>query len=164
MKSLLCLAVISLQLFLTGCVTHSGKTSYSEVPINSPMVLTDSSADLETFPYVGQLYAGTLAPTGSMRPTLHDHDLILYTKDTSFGSIQVGDIILYRNTHDNKNDESLICHRVVYKTRSHLNTKGDNNLEIDPVRIRQKNIYGKLVGVIRGHGLPEPVTTTVALR
>lgn len=161
-NTLICFTAITLQLFLSGCATRLAQVSYSEVPVNPPAVLTDPQVKMNTLPFDGRLYAASLAPTGSMKPTLHDHDLVLYTKNFEFDSIEVGDIILFRNP-ENRHDDSLVCHRVVYRTKSNLTTKGDNNPVMDPFRVGKDILYGKLVGVVRGSELPVPVTTVAAI-
>jgi signal peptidase I len=161
-SSLVCFTAITLQLLMSGCTTYMGQTSFSNVPVNPPTVLTDPLVKMETLPYDGQLYAASLSPTGSMRPTLHDYDLVLYSKGVEFSSIEVGDIILFQNPEDHNDDISLVCHRVIYRTKSNLITKGDNNPTMDPFRVREDTFYGKLVGVIRGPELPAFVTTVAA--
>ena len=157
-----CFAAIAMQLLLSGCATRSLETSFSDVPINPPAVLTDPTVEMTTLPYEGKLYAASLAPTGSMRPTLLDHDLILYEKGIDFASIEIGDIVLYHNPEKHNGEDTLVCHRVIYRTRSSLTTKGDNNPSMDPFRVEENMLYGKLVGVIRGDGLPAALTTVAA--
>ena len=157
-----CLVVITTQLLLSGCATRSIQTSFSEVPVNPPAALTEPGAELNTFPHDGRLYAASLAPTGSMRPTLLDHDLILYAKGIDFASIQVGDIVLFHSPENRYGDNTLVCHRVVYRTRTNLVTKGDNNPAMDPYRVEESMLYGKLVGVVRGPDLPAAIMTVAA--
>ena len=157
-----CLAAIAMQLLLSGCATRSLETSFSNVPINAPTVLIDPTQEMTTLPFDGKLYAASLAPTGSMRPTLLDYDLILYAKGIDFASIEIGDIVLYRNPEKRGDEDTLICHRVIYRTRSSLTTKGDNNPAMDPFRVEEDMLYGKLVGVVRGDGLPAAIMTVAA--
>ena len=157
MKTSFVMAAIALQLALVGCVTHGIQASYPAVPVNQNDVMENPLVELKTLPYEGVLYAAKLAPTGSMRPTLNDHDLILYTKMAAFESIQTGDIVLFRNPDSCSKKDSLVCHRVVYRTGSFLRTKGDNNPANDPFLVKKEFFYGKLVGVIRSDDVDHPV-------
>lgn len=157
-----CFLAITIQLLLSGCATRSLQSSFFEVPVNPPAVLTEPGTEIATLPYDGRLYAASLAPTGSMRPTLLDNDLILYAKGIDFASVKVGDIVLFHNPENRKGEDTLVCHRVVYRTRTNLVTKGDNNPAMDPFRVEEKMLYGKLVGVVRGPELPAAIMTVAA--
>ena len=157
-----CFAAIAMQLLVSGCATRSLEISFSNVPINPPAVLIDPTKEMSTLPFEGKLYAASLAPTGSMKPTLLDHDLILYAKGIDFANIKIGDIVLYHNPEKRNGKDTLVCHRVIYRTRSSLTTKGDNNPAMDPFRVEEDMLYGKLVGVVRGEGLPAAIMTVAA--
>ena len=95
-------------------------------------------------PYI-DLFGYTIfsVATGSMRPTLEVHDIII-VKITD--DIKVGDIITY---HDNKD---FITHRVVSNNDDVFITKGDyNNTEDNP--IDSSKIVGKMVCKISNLGV-----------
>ena len=67
----------------------------------------------------------SLNPEGlSMFPLFHPNEILYYQK-TSFNQIKVNDILLI------KKNEQLITHRVIYKSKKYLITKGDNNFFSD---------------------------------
>lgn len=139
----------ALSMLLLGCVSHRNPTHNTALPVNPASSLVGPSDPLDLLPNSGKIYGAYLAPTGSMVPTLLDYDLILYTKDYEFEDIRVGDIVLYRDPSNRKESPTLVCHRVVYRNRLYLTTKGDNNLISDPFPIGEELIYAVAVGVIR---------------
>lgn len=58
----------------------------------------------------------------SMEPTYHKGDLLIL-KNIPFNKIKVGDVIIFTV----KGRNIPIVHRVINKTSSHVETKGDNN-------------------------------------
>lgn len=58
----------------------------------------------------------------SMEPTYHKGDLLIL-KNIPFNKIKVGDVIVFTV----KGRNIPIVHRVINKTSSHVETKGDNN-------------------------------------
>lgn len=78
----------------------------------------------------------------SMLPILKSGDIV-YIKKTNLENIQVNDFIII------KRDTKYITHRLIYKSKSYVVTKGDNNLKADG-RVPRKNIIGKLEKVQRG--------------
>ncbi len=84
--------------------------------------------------------------THSMEPVLNADSvsLELAPQDTSF--IDKGDIISFRQ------DSKFIIHRVILTGHDNLGwfavTKGDNNKEPDPYKVRFKDIKGVVVGIL----------------
>ncbi len=140
---------LALSMLLLGCVSHRNPTHNTALPVNPASSLVGPSEPLKLLPNTGKLYGALLAPTGSMVPTLLDYDLVLYTKDYEFEDIRIGDIVLFRDPSSRKENPTLVCHRVVYRNRLYLTTKGDNNLVKDPFPVGEDLIYAVAVGVIR---------------
>ena len=83
----------------------------------------------------------SLRSTGnSMRLLLLPNDILYYKKN--FRKISVNDLVLV------KTEVKLFTHRVIYKTKKYLVTKGDNNIESDG-KIYLKQILGKVYQIKR---------------
>lgn len=78
-------------------------------------------------------------PTESMEPTIMAGEYIMFTK-TSFDDVEVGDIVIYRNSND-----MYIVHRVIEKNNDYLIAKGDNNMLADTEKIYPDMVYGEYV-------------------
>jgi len=86
----------------------------------------------------------------SMLPILQPNDII-YFKKNPFSKIKVNDLIVF------KKKNQLITHRVIYKTKKYLITKGDNNLNFDG-KIYPKQILGKVYQIKRNGQIFKPET------
>ncbi|MFA6390526.1 MAG: nucleotidyltransferase family protein, partial [Patescibacteria group bacterium] len=84
----------------------------------------------------------------SMLPLLHPMDLVNYQK-ISFSKIKTNDLILIFKKN------IAFTHRVIYKAKKYLVTKGDNNLESDG-KIYLRNIVGKVTSVKRKNKIIDP--------
>jgi signal peptidase I len=92
-----------------------------------------------------------LKSTGqSMLPILRPNDVV-YFKKTPFLKIKVNDLIIF------KKKNQLITHRVIYKTKKYLITKGDSNLNSDG-KIYPKQILGKVYQIKRNGKIFKPET------
>jgi signal peptidase I len=92
-----------------------------------------------------------LKSTGqSMLPILRPNDIV-YFKKTPFLKIKVNDLIIF------KKKNQLITHRVIYKTKKYLITKGDNNPNSDD-KIYPKQILGKVYQIKRNGQIFKPET------
>ena len=89
------------------------------------------------------------AGTGSMIPTIPKGAIVIY-KQLEGETLKVGDIIVF-NAKSN-NETIRIVHRIVSVGSDgkgiFYRTKGDNNGDIDPWKVRPENIVGVVVGVI----------------
>lgn len=74
--------------------------------------------------------------SGSMEPTFYRGDAVIYKKITSIKEIEVGMVIAYQK------DNKLITHRVIYITGNKINTKGDNNDNVDDYDIDFEEVVG----------------------
>ena len=86
----------------------------------------------------------------SMLPILRPNDVV-YFKKTPFLKIKVNDLIIF------KKKNQLITHRVIYKTKKYLITKGDSNLNFDG-KIYPKQILGKVYQIKRNGQIFKPET------
>lgn len=84
----------------------------------------------------------------SMLPLFHIGDTLYYEK-TNFKKIYVNDVILV-----NKNS-ALFSHRVIYKAKSYLITKGDNSLDSD-ARILSRHVKGIIKAAMRNRIMLNP--------
>ncbi len=84
----------------------------------------------------------------SMYPLLLDGD-VLYLKKIKFSKIRVNDLITVRNKNN------YFTHRVIYKGKNYLITRGDNNPLIDGM-IYAKNIVGIVEKVKRQGNIFNP--------
>jgi signal peptidase I len=83
----------------------------------------------------------------SMYPLLRSGDIVYYEK-ISFSEIEQNDILVI------KKQDSYITHRVVYRTKSLVITKGDSNPSPDEPA-ESKDIIGKVYKIKRGHEMLE---------
>lgn len=89
-----------------------------------------------------------MAEGTSMLPILYPRDLI-YFKKASFLQCRINDIVII------KKQKQLLTHRVIYKNRSSLITKGDNNLQSDG-KILPRQIIGKAYQIKRNEIIINP--------
>ena len=75
-----------------------------------------------------------------MEPTIKTGSLCFINKNVSYDSIKEKDIIAFKLKND-----VLVTHRVVNKTKNGIETKGDNNKDLDNVIITKDNYFGKNV-------------------
>ena len=76
--------------------------------------------------------------SGSMEPTIKTGSICFINRNVKYDSIEVGDIIAYK-----LNNGTLVTHRVVSKNPNGLNTKGDNNKDVDGLITTKNNYVGK---------------------
>ncbi len=84
----------------------------------------------------------------SMYPLLLDGD-VLYLKKVSFSGIKTNDIITVRER------DHYYTHRVIFKAKNYLVTKGDNAFHTD-TRVHPHNIVGMVENVKRGKDIFNP--------
>ena len=76
--------------------------------------------------------------SGSMEPKIKTGSLCFINKNAKFNSIKKKDIIAYK-----MKDGTLVTHRVVKISKKGIQTKGDNNKDIDKNIITKNNFVGK---------------------
>lgn len=115
------------------------------------------------FPFV--VFSGNqimVTKTTSMLPALHPNDMIIIER-VSIDEVQKGDIITFE-THQ---EMGIVAHRVVEKFDhdgiTALDTKGDNNDELDPWYVTDDDLIGKVKKIIPWFGiiLVDPVRYTL---
>lgn len=95
---------------------------------------------------VSSAHIARIADTGSMLPTLVGGAHTIEMIPESLDSLRAGDIISFKSV------DGLILHRIKIVGMDELGwyaiTKGDNNLNADPNKVRFSDIKGIVVGVI----------------
>ena len=79
-----------------------------------------------------------LVKSDSMVPVLNKGTIVVYSKVFYESSLKEGDIILF------KDNERLICHRIIDRRKEYVITKGDNLLDADPP-VLNEDIVGKVL-------------------
>jgi len=83
-------------------------------------------------------FIASILPSNSMEPNIDDGMLVILDP-VHFGDLTVGDIIWYQHP------QFEAFHRIVeisIDTEWYCKTKGDNNTNVDPVKIRPEHIKG----------------------
>jgi len=81
----------------------------------------------------------------SMNPTLTARDL-LEIKPYQHEGPRVGDIILFQSP----GPEHYVIHRIISITANGIQTRGDNNCNIDQELLTQDDIFGRVIAAHRG--------------
>ena len=82
----------------------------------------------------------------SMNPTLTAQDL-LEIKPFHNEWPQVGDVILFQSPEN----DHYVVHRIINITAQNIQTRGDNNCNIDPDFLKQDYICGRVIAAHRGN-------------
>lgn len=82
----------------------------------------------------------------SMEPTINVNDLIII-KNCEQEELKIGDIITFQ-----KNDGTIVTHRILKMSEGIYTTKGDNNEEEDSDPVIYSKVYGKYIFKIKGMG------------
>lgn len=83
----------------------------------------------------------TIAPTGSMKPTL-DENSVVTVEVVNFGQLRQGDIVIYRSSTG-----APIVHRLYEKTGGCWFVLGDNNGRVDRETVTQENLLGRVCAI-----------------
>lgn len=86
----------------------------------------------------------------SMLPILQENDIV-YFKKIPFSKIKVNDLIVFYQK------KQIICHRVIYKNKNYLITKGDNTLS-NYEKVTSRQVLGKVYQVKRNGAFFNPQT------
>lgn len=87
----------------------------------------------------GQVF--TVAPTGSMKPTLDESSVVTVEK-VAFSELRAGDIVIYRN------DVGLpIIHRLYEQHGGGWLVLGDNNGSVDREAVTKQNFVGRVCAI-----------------
>lgn len=106
-------------------------------------------------------YSISYVPTPSMEPTIESNSTIIFDQDYSYDDLNVGDIIVYRNTDEN----IYVIHRIISKTEYGFVTQGDNNSIPDYKKdsseyyyITESNYVGKYKTTVTIFSLNSPLS------
>lgn len=106
-------------------------------------------------------YSISYVPTPSMEPTIESNSTIIFDQDYSYADLNVGDIIVYRNTDEN----IYVIHRIISKTEYGFVTQGDNNSIPDYKKdsseyyyITESNYVGKYKTTVTIFSLNSPLS------
>jgi len=100
----------------------------------------------------GRVY--TIAPTGSMRPTL-DEGSVVMAEVVGWEQLHQGDIVIYRAT-----DGDEVIHRLYARRGDHWIVLGDNNTAVDRETVTAENLLGRVCGIFYTSGKPVARTTS----
>lgn len=90
----------------------------------------------------------SIAATGSMKPMMDEHCLVVIVKDP-FDSVNVHDVVIYTQTKTRQH----VIHRVMEKRKDgKLWTLGDNNKRPDNEFVTSANYVGKVCTVVYYRG------------
>lgn len=76
--------------------------------------------------------------SGSMEPTIETGSLCFINKNTDFDNVQEKDIIAFK-----LKDGTLVTHRAISISYEGIQTKGDNNKNLDGGIVTEKSFVGK---------------------
>ena len=89
-------------------------------------------------------FASAAVVSGSMEPTINTGDFIITLKRNGY---EVGEVVMFFE------GGVYTTHRIVEETEDGFRTMGDNNEgSLDPWTVREENIVGEVVLVLRGFG------------
>ncbi|ATC64071.1 signal peptidase I [Nibricoccus aquaticus] len=131
-------ALLALASLHTGCAS-SGATA-KVAPRSS--VTRDhalSLAQLTANAVGGQVF--TVAPTGSMKPTLDESSVVTVEK-VPFSALRQGDIVIYRSASG-----APVIHRLYEQSGDAWLVLGDNNPAIDREAVRPANLLGRVCAI-----------------
>jgi signal peptidase I len=101
----------------------------------------------------------TIAPTGSMKPTL-DENSVVAVETVFFGQLRQGDIVIYRNSSG-----VPIVHRLHEQTNGAWLVLGDNNPAVDREAVTPANLLGRVCAIFyTGPGQHTDTTAAMAQR
>lgn len=82
-------------------------------------------------------YSVLIVCSGSMNPNIKTGNIIIIKKTEKY---QVDDVVTF-----SKNAKKLITHRIIDKCENEFITKGDNNNVQDDEKVKENEIYGKVI-------------------
>jgi signal peptidase I len=124
--------------FHTGCAT-TGSTARVAPGSSVSRDHALSLAHLTATAVGGQVY--TIAPTGSMKPTLDESSVVTVEK-VPFTELRLGDIVIYRSATGNP-----VIHRLYQKSGDGWLVLGDNNPSIDREAVTKSNLLGRVCAI-----------------
>jgi len=139
LRSLLIFIGIGLCAFLSGCTSlpsfAGGTAPRSSVSREHALSL----AQITAATVGGQVF--TVAPTGSMKPTLDESSVVTVEK-VAFTQLRAGDIVIYRNA-----EGIPIIHRLYEQHGAAWLVLGDNNGSVDREAVTSRNLVGRVCAI-----------------
>jgi len=129
---------LALASFQIGCAT-TGSTAKVAPRSSVSRDHALSLAQLTANAVGGQVY--TVAPTGSMKPTLDESSVVTVEK-ISFSELRRGDIVIYRSASG-----APVIHRLYEQSGDSWLVLGDNNPAIDREAVRAGNLLGRVCAI-----------------
>jgi signal peptidase len=83
----------------------------------------------------------TIAPTGSMKPTL-DENSVVTVETVPFNQLRQGDIVIYRNVSG-----TPVVHRLHEQANGCWLVLGDNNPAVDRETVTPANLLGRVCAI-----------------
>lgn len=140
-------------LFFGGCTSTEPVAPQSSLSREQAIAMAQSTADAMG----GRVF--TIAPTGSMKPTL-DENSVVAVERVDFGELRQGDIVIYRDATG-----LPIVHRLHQKSRDRWLVLGDNNVSVDHETVTPSNFVGRVCAIFyTSQGISTSVPTALAHR
>jgi len=130
--SLSCFATIAI---LAGCTAPVPVAPQSSLSRENALMMAQRTAETAR----GKVF--TIAPTGSMKPTL-DENSIVTVETVAFGQLRQGDIVIYRNASG-----EAIVHRLYERSNGSWLVLGDNNPTVDREAVTPANLVGRVCAI-----------------
>ena len=121
-------------LLLSGCTTEP-IAPQSSLPRGRAIAIAQQTADTMG----GRVF--TIAPTGSMKPTL-DENSVVAVEIVKYDNLRPGDIVIYRD-----NGGLPIVHRLHHMNGSRWIVLGDNNSTVDRETVTPVNLVGRVCAI-----------------
>jgi signal peptidase I len=123
-------------LFLSGCTAPTAPVApQSSLSRENALAIAQRTADAMG----GRVF--TIAPTGSMKPTL-DENSVVAVEIVDFGQLRQGDIVIYRDAAG-----VSIVHRLYQQTGARWLVLGDNNPAVDHEAVTPANLVGRVCAI-----------------
>ena len=141
------LAATAILLLFSGCSTDP-LAPQSSLPRSKALAIAQHTADT----LGGRVF--TIAPTGSMKPTL-DENSVVTVEIVKFDDLRAGDIVIYRD-----NAGLPIVHRLHQRNGGRWIVLGDNNSSADRETVTQTNLVGRVCAIFYTSSGSSPAGTT----
>ena len=122
-------------LFLSGCTSPAPVAPQSNLSRESALAMAQRTADAMG----GRVF--TIAPTGSMKPTL-DENSVVAVETVYFAQLRQGDIVIYRDAAG-----VPIVHRLYQQAGTRWLVLGDNNSAVDHEAVTPANLLGRVCAI-----------------
>lgn len=136
-----------------GCASTEPLAPQSNLSREQAITLAQRAADTMG----GRVF--TIAPTGSMKPTLDENSVVAVEK-VAFSDLRQGDIVIYRDVAG-----LPIVHRLHQKVDGHWIVLGDNNASVDHETVTPVNLVGRVCAIFyTSQGSAPAIPTAMAHR